>query len=146
MTGRCPLLSLAVLSLALQTCGETEDYAWVEGQWIQDAVATTEANRALGVSEEYLEAYAPLFGRLRWDILDHTLTFSLSGVNTDYEFEVVPVSSSSFKLVTAYEEHLIQQTGTGFCAYFNDGKPIIRDGEASLSVECFKLWTALANL
>jgi hypothetical protein len=119
----------------LISCSYTdENYEWFSGNWVSDTEATLEANRNAGVSEEYIEAFEPIYGKLRWQVVGRTIT-AIHGDGFEH--------SSTFKLDRITETILdfggaeLHITETGFCYYPPGEAPQGPNGEIQSRIECF---------
>lgn len=131
------LLILALFSMPLSSAEEGFD--WFSSNWISDAESTIALNRAHGVSDEVLELFGPLFGKIRWNIAGNTLTFiDIDGTEYPDEFVIEPLSDGRFFLRFDDGASLIERTTRGFCLLRTVEVPPYEDGSPQMIGECFK--------
>jgi hypothetical protein len=138
------MIKVIPISLALIGCSYTdENYLWFEDDWISDAPRTISENRKMGVSEELLETYSPMYGTLRWHVVGRTITFiHESGYEHSSAYTLSSLSDSELQLVSNYGIETttrIEKTNAGFCARFNfEWLPSDIDVVIPPQIECFR--------
>lgn len=127
---RVPIIAL------LASCSYSDDkYEWFEGRWISDTNTTLQANRENGVTEEYIQAFAPSYGKLEWLVVGRTLTVSHSdGFEHSTTFELSRISDS----VLEFDGAELRISESGFCVHPRGIAPLGPDGEVQMRIECFR--------
>lgn len=130
---------LILLFIPLACTYQYEEHEWFVDNWVSDTEATIDLNRARGVSEEILQAFRPMYGKIRWEVMGRTLTFvNIDGKKFSYTIEIETSGRNKFTLITDHADTVIEKTSAGFCALPNENVPAYPDGGIQMNGECFK--------
>lgn len=130
------LLKVVPIVFVLASCSYSDyKYQWFEGRWISDTDSTLQANRENGASEEYIQAFAPSYGKLEWLVVGRTLTVSHpDGFKHSTTFELNRISDS----ILEFDGAELRISESRFCVHPRGETPLGPDGEIQMRIECFR--------